>query len=565
MVKAWRITCAGVLLCALAGCTDPVRSSAASVPLQQTVKVATAIETIVATGRHPFGQLDLADREQLKALYEPVANAPIWIDAFNRPSPTARDALVLLSGAADEGFDPGAYNGPALEGIAAVLSTSAEPTVSDLATFDTALTINTLRYFRQLHRGRVDPRAIGFKISVPPDRDDYVALLRSAVANHRIAETATELAPPLVLYRGLRRQLTQYRVLAADRSLLPLPAPVATVHPGERYAGLLALYQRLVALGDLPATAPPATEPPVYNGALIEGVKHFQLRHGLQSDGVLGAGTQAALAVPLSWRVRQIELAMERLRWLPHLGDEPFLAVNIPMFHLWGWDSIRPNGVPSFGTGVIVGRALNTKTPVLVEDMRYIVFRPYWNVPPSILRHEMLPILERDFDYLDRQNLEIVSGQGDDALPVPATAESLAQLRAGILRLRQRPGPKNSLGLIKFIFPNDENVYMHGTPAQELFSRSRRDFSHGCVRLEDPIALAEWTLKDQPGWTRERIVAAMNATQSSRVSLTRPIRVILFYVTAVVMPEDGTIRFAEDIYGHDATLDRGLARQQTIR
>jgi len=294
-------------------------------------------------------------------------------------------------------------------------------------------------------------------------------------------------------------------------------------------------------------------------------VKHFQLRHGLQSDGVLGAGTQAALAVPLSWRVRQIELAMERLRWLPHLGDEPFLAVNIPMFHLWGWDSIRPNGVPSFGTGVIVGRALNTKTPVLVEDMRYIVFRPYWNVPPSILRHEMLPILQRDLDYLDRQNLEIVSGQGDDALPVPATAESLAQLRAGILRLRQRPGPKNSLGLIKFIFPNDENVYMHGTPAQELFSRSRRDFSHGCVRLEDPIALAEWTLKDQPGWTRERIVAAMNATQSSRVSLTRPIRVILFYVTAVVMPEDGTIRFAEDIYGHDATLDRGLARQQTIR
>jgi murein L,D-transpeptidase YcbB/YkuD len=156
--------------------------------------------------------------------------------------------------------------------------------------------------------------------------------------------------------------------------------------------------------------------------------------------------------------------------------------------------------------------------------------------------------------------MEIVSGPGDNARPVALTAESIAQLRRGTLRVRQRPGPKNSLGLVKFVFPNDENVYMHGTPAPQLFSRARRDFSHGCVRVEDPVALAEWVLKGEPAWTRDRILAAMNGDRSQRVDLTRPIQVILFYVTAVVMPEDGTIRFAEDIYDLDIRLDRALAR-----
>jgi murein L,D-transpeptidase YcbB/YkuD len=155
--------------------------------------------------------------------------------------------------------------------------------------------------------------------------------------------------------------------------------------------------------------------------------------------------------------------------------------------------------------------------------------------------------------------MEVVSGQGDDARPVALTAESLARLQEGRLRVRQRPGAKNALGLVKFVFPNDENVYMHGTPAPQLFSRPRRDFSHGCVRVEDPVALAQWALDGQPEWTRDRIRAAMNASQSRRVSLVRPIQVILFYITAVVMPEDGTIRFAEDIYGHDARLDSALA------
>ena len=356
--------------------------------------------------------------------------------------------------------------------------------------------------------------------------------------------------------------LARYRSLAADPTLGSLPPPGATVRPGERYAGLRALHRLLVALEDLPGDAPAPAESSVYGGALVEGVKHFQVRHGLQADGVFGKDTQAALRVPLSWRVRQIEFALERLRWLPHLGEKRFVAVNIPMFQLWAWDSIPPDGTPSFRTGAIVGRALNTQTPVFIEEMRYIIFRPYWNVPSSILRHEILPALERDPDYLQRHDMEIASGPGDDARPVAVTAESIELLRQGKLRVRQRPGPKNALGLVKFVFPNDYNVYLHGTPAPQLFSRHRRDFSHGCVRVEDPVGLAEWALKEQPEWTRERILAAMNANQPRQVNLTRPIQVILYYITAVVMPEDETIHFAEDIYGHDTKLDRALTRRR---
>jgi murein L,D-transpeptidase YcbB/YkuD len=290
----------------------------------------------------------------------------------------------------------------------------------------------------------------------------------------------------------------------------------------------------------------------------VEGVRRFQIRHGLEPDGVLGKGTQAALRVPVAWRVRQIELALERLRWLPDFGARRLVAINIPMFRLWAWDSV-PNDAPTLAMDVIVGRALSTQTPVFDEEMREVIFRPYWNVPGSILRNEILPLLERDPDYLRRQNMEIVRGPGDNAQQVETAADNLGLLRQGRLRVRQRPGPHNALGLVKFVFPNQENVYMHGTPAQTLFSRSRRDFSHGCVRVENPVALAEWALKENPEWTRDRIVSAMAATQSARVRLPRPIQVILFYTTAMVMPEDGTIHFADDIYRHDARLDRALA------
>jgi murein L,D-transpeptidase YcbB/YkuD len=337
--------------------------------------------------------------------------------------------------------------------------------------------------------------------------------------------------------------------------------PARVVRPGDALPQASALVRLLTALGDLPGETPASAEPSVYAGPVVNAVKRFQVRHELDADGIIGARTEAALRVPLAWRVRQIELALERLRWLPHLNQDRFLAVNIPMFRLWVWDSIPPNGAPSFGMDVIVGRGLNRQTPVFVEEMEYLVFRPYWNVPLSIVRGEILPAIRRTPGYLQRHDMEIVAGQSDAAPIVPSTDANIAQLRDGTLRLRQRPGPENSLGLVKFVFPNDSNVYLHGTPAMELFSHARRDFSHGCMRVGDPVGFAEWVLAAQPEWDREAILAAMNGPASRRVDLPRPIQVIVFYLTAALTIDDGSVQFAEDIYGHDARLDQYLTRR----
>jgi murein L,D-transpeptidase YcbB/YkuD len=455
---------------------------------------------------------------------------------------------------------PDDYQAAALQREAAGFAESeSDPSDAALASFDASLSLHLLRFWRDVHLGRVNPRALGFRLNAPPDDHDFPAMLSAAIAAHRVREASAELTPPLVLYRGLMDALSRYRALVEPQGALPVPTRGTSIKPGATTLELNALRAKLVALGDLPADTPSVTGD-VYEGALVDGVRRFQERHGLDPDGALGKATLAALAVPVSRRISQLELALERLRWLPHLDQHGFLAVNIPMFHLWGFDARPVRGTPEFEMDVIVGRALDTQTPVFVEELRYLIFRPYWNVPPSILRNEILPAIARDRSYLDRQNMEIVAGAGDDARALEATDETLARLGTGSLRVRQRPGPKNSLGLVKFVFPNDDNIYMHGTPAPQLFGRARRDFSHGCVRVADPVKLAEWLLRDRPEWTRERVLAAMQGDVSERITLTRPVQVILFYLTAVVMPADGSVRFADDIYGHDARLARALTR-----
>jgi len=522
--------------------------------------IASAIRAALVDGRSLRSPFTARSQGQLIDLYAAGGFAPLWVDNGGRPNRDARDALALLRAAATEGLDPEDYCASALTALAASLDAVTLQT-SEVAAFDFDLSANTLRYLRELHQGRIDPRAIGFRMSGPADDHDFSGLLRSAVMGHRVPGLASDLTPQLALYRALRDALARYRSLAGDRGLQNPPLLATTIRPGQPCAGLDELSRWLVALGDLPAR--PEAGSSRYEGPIVEGVRHFQSRHGLDPDGVLGSATRSALSIPLAKRVRQIELALERLRWVPDLSQGRLIAVDIPLFRLWAWSSIRPDGVPSFSTGVIVGRALNRQTPVFVDEMRYLIFRPYWNVPSSIAVGEILPALRRDPDYLRRQDMEIVSGQGDDARPVALGAASLAAVRQGVLRIRQRPGPKNALGLVKFVFPNDNNVYLHDTPSPQLFRRSRRDFSHGCVRVENAVALAEWALQGQDEWTRDTILAAMNASESRRVDLARPIQIILFYITVIVTPEDGAVRFAEDLYGHDARLDRALGLDRT--
>jgi murein L,D-transpeptidase YcbB/YkuD len=412
---------------------------------------------------------------------------------------------------------------------------------------------------RAVYSGRVDPATMQWGYRIERKQVDPHALLREVREGKGLAATLDGLQPPFPHYVRARRALATYRALAraGEPELVPdLPKGQTKLEPGKAWAGAPQLAARLRTFGDLPAAAvPAASSAPTYSGPLVDAVKSFQRRHGLEADGVIGASTIRTLNVPVAQRVRQIELAMERMRWLPGLSNRPNVFVNVPLFRLWATDPV--SGDEPLRMNVVVGKSLNHKTPLFVEQMEYVVFRPYWNPPRGITVQELIPHARRDPSYMEREQLEIVASGDDNAPALPPTPENLSAVVAGKLFIRQKPGPKNSLGLAKFIFPNAENVYMHGTPAQQLFSRARRDFSHGCIRLENPARFAEWVLRDQPEWNRERIDAAMQAERPTRVNLEHPITVVLFYDTVHVNSE-GVVFFVDDIYGHDRQLDVAL-------
>lgn len=500
-----------------------------------------------------------ADRPRPAHLSAEEGAPTLWTDAHGRPTADARHVLRILREASGDGLNPREYSLDRLRSLEHSLDSGSADAPTDVTSFEHTLSAAMLRYLTHVHMGRVDPRSIEFRLDVPPDQHDFPAELRRAVEEGRVAQLPQRWRPPLRQYEQLRAALAAYRPLALAPAMAIPPTTARVVRPGEAYAGVQRLEALLAQVGDLPT--PSTTRVGfggLYDGPVVDGVKRFQRRHGLEPDGVLGSNTMAALRTSLSWRVRQIELALERLRWLPHLDDERLIALNIPMFRLWAWDRGAARTTPRVGMDVIVGRAIHTQTPVFVEEMRAVIIRPYWNVPPSILHNEILPRLERDPDYLRREQMELVRGDGDNATPVGWSNEALRALRSGALRVRQRPGPRNALELIKFEFPNVENVYMHGTPAHALFARSRRDFSHGCVGVADPVALGEWALQDSPAWNRERLQAAMAGTRTIRIALPRSIHVLLFYTTAVAIPEGGALHFADDIYGHDLKLHRAL-------
>jgi murein L,D-transpeptidase YcbB/YkuD len=536
-----------------AGCGDsPALGRQAAAERAQTRPEAAAVQHVSDGLRDAMVQaVASATDADVVRIYSP-APAPFWIEQGTLGS-DGRDALALLGGAAGEGLEPADYDTTRLETWAA---TTGAPDAT-LASLDVALSRGMLRYLRDVHLGRVNPAVLGFRLRLPPDAHDFVDVLRAARAAHRLKAVAAEMRPALGQYDALHTMLVRYRALAVSEPD-PLPEPAKGVRPGDSYSGMSALSARLAALGDLPPEGATSAGETTYAHSVADAVARFQRRHGLDADGVLGARTIRELNVPLAWRARQIALALERLRWLPDLGDEPLIAINIPMFHLWGWDATPGRQAPSLDMAVIVGRAARSETPIIDDALRSVIFRPFWNVPRSILRNEILPAIARDAGYLDRENMEVVDGVTDAATPVAVTDAALARLREGTLRVRQRPGPRNALGLVKFVFPNPDDIYMHATPAQALFARSRRDFSHGCVRVERPAALAEWVLRQLPDWTPDRIAGAMNGSRTVEVRLPQPIRVILFYTTAAVMSADGTVHFAEDIYGRDRALDAAL-------
>ena len=345
-------------------------------------------------------------------------------------------------------------------------------------------------------------------------------------------------------YDWLLAHLPRYRELAAKPWPGPLPA-VRKLEPDGAYAGAAALAAILRDLGDLPDGASVPADG-TYGGALVEAVKRFQSRHGLTDDGVVGPGTLAALNHPYAERLAEIE---ESLKWLeaipPPSGD--LVVVNIPAFRLYAWRAEDAGKKATLTMPVVVGKAAKSATPVLGGTISYLVFTPYWYVPRSIIVKEMLPAYAKDAAYFDAHDLELTASNDDASPGLPATPENVERLRAGALGVRQRSGPRNSLGRVKFMFPNEESVYLHDTPAKSLFARDRRDFSHGCVRVQDPPALAEFLLRGSPVWDRAAILAAMDGPKPKVVPVKPGVPVYLLYTTAIA-GADGTLSFFEDVY-----------------
>ena len=486
-------------------------------------------------------------------------NRLLWSDG-GKPTAQAISLLMELRQCPERGLDPEDYSAIRLADWLASLTTGAAPSdPAQWAAFDTALTQAGLRFISDLHYGRIDPATVGNNLTVNRVDLDLPATLERVATAVDVSAALDALEPQFRHYALLKQQLSRYRVLASEDGLNRLPPlPAKSVKPGGAYAGAPQLEQLLSALGDTapgPASAPP---PQSLTPALVDALKHFQSRHGEKPDGVLGSATFAQLTRPLRLRVRQIKLTMERWRWLPAKLSSAPIIVNIPQFRLFAFESTSDSEASIHQMDVIVGKAFHaTQTPVFSADMTYLVFHPYWEVPYDIARKEIVPAVRRDPAYLERHQMEIVRGGGDSAAGMPSTPENLELLAQGALRVRQRPGPDNSLGLVKFMLPNPYNVYLHGTPAQALFGESRRDFSHGCIRVSDPMGLAQYVLRDSPEWTRERILAAMNGEKPLIVNLKNHIRVFVVYGTAMAT-EQGNILFFDDIYGHDERLEQAL-------
>ena len=384
------------------------------------------------------------------------------------------------------------------------------------------LTERLIRYTRSnFEKGYVKRKEM--ERFIPFKKQDPIELADSLLTKkHKDDKYFSDINKP---YKLLKEQLQKFVDLVKKKQWVNIDQSIAKLKPGDSSQAIVALKNNLFLLGDL--AAQDTTQ--LYNAALIDGIKRFQQRFGFTPDGKITADLLEHINVSPLDRVKQLLINMNRMRWLPVQPEGSLIVVNTPAFTL----TVSENDKHIFSMPVVVGKE-GHHTTLFSDRLTTIVFSPYWNVPPSIIKKEILPSMEKDEAYLERNNMEITGEE--NGLPV----------------VRQLPGPKNSLGKVKFLFPNSFNIYFHDTPAKSLFNEDVRAFSHGCIRLSDPAKMAEYLLKDTK-WTQDKILQAMNSGEEKYVKLEEPVPVFITYYTAWV-DENGVLNFRDDIYGHDAQV-----------
>ncbi len=538
-----------VLLCGtLLFGPGPAWSAAADAPAQQ---LSTSLQAHLAADKLQFGSQWLVTAP-LRALYAGRSFAPQWLDRDGGEQ-RARQLLAALKGAAAEGLEAGDY---ATDEIERRLGNTANDDLAALAALDLLLTEQFLRYARDLRDGRdLAPRAEYLFPKQGPAMDAE-AMLSGARAASDLPGFLRGLAPDSARYRDLRRSLAEYRAIAARGGWPVLPEGLS-LQQEMSDPRVAVLRVRLAASDDLDAVmgAAVAGGSQHFDPVLTEVVVRFQERHGLEADGVVGRKTRAALNVPVAQRVAQIIVNMERRRRIPdHRGDRRYILVSIAAYSL----ALIEDEKVLLDMRVIVGRP-KRQTPVFSGLMTYLDLNPTWTVPKRIARLDILPQVRKDLAYLSQQNIRVFTSSGPSATEIdPSLIDWLGVVPGKLpVTLRQDPGPGNALGQVKFMLPNDYAVYLHDTPARNLFGPDRRAFSSGCIRLERPLELAEYLLADKPGWSRARIDREIEEGGTRTVTIPRPVPVHMTYVTAWV-GSDGRAHFRDDIYGRDGELGQAI-------
>jgi L,D-transpeptidase YcbB len=522
-----------------------------------------------------------AYKSEAVKFYESLGNRLAWI-ANSQPTPQARQMIQILQGAEEQGVDPEDYDASRWHQRLEAFGGSNTPDETEQVHFDLALTISAMRYLTDVSRGRMNPETFGFELYVkrkpiaPQTSGQAVGQNRSHLGDfirEQVIDTTdlhsviATIEPQFPEYQRAEQALKKYLELAKNESGNSaatgkpgarrggLPSIRRTLKPGAAYSGVTQLVQRLAELGEISDDAAKNMSGPKYDGAIVAAIKNFQKHHGIQANGAIGPQVLRELNAPISWRVMQIQATLERWRWLPREMSPPLILVNIPGYSL---ETLDDNFQRALSMQVVVGGAYEHKTPEMVSQIKTVVFRPSWNVPLKIQQKELVPKIASKPSYLKDNDFEIVDSAGKPVHLERVVARTIKKRRSGTLKLRQKPGPENATGLIKFEFPNREDVYLHGTPQTKVFAKTARDLSHGCVRVDDPVSLAVWVLRSEQGWDVNRVNAAIGGDKTDRINLDMPVSVLIIYATAMA-GDDGAMYFFPDVYGYDADFKRMLA------
>jgi len=482
----------------------------------------------------------------VRQVYRDRDYRPLWIDG-RKVNGSARDLIETLCHAEREGLRAADYDlaGLRTEMVRLRDDTSSNPAA--VAALDLRLTKGFLDYGADLLAGRLDPQAVDNGWYIRARRAAIDSTLLSALSHNGFDDMVAPLRPRQREYKELLKALADYRELQANGGWGTI-AEVSRLKRGDTGPWVGALRYRLAATGELPKAA----GKPVYDDDVAAAVARFQERHGIPADSSVGPATLAALNVPVEARIRQIELNLERYRWLPSDFGKRYILVNIPDYRLYAYDG----GKERLTMRVIVGDEYGHATPVFADSMTYVVFRPQWDIPRRILVDEVIPKVRENIVYLAQHSYEVVDTARNEVIADPAAIDWSGLDSTNIhFRVRQKAGAGNALGNVKFMFPNQYSIYLHDTPADHLFDRQKRTLSHGCVRVEDPVKLAGYVLDGQKGWGDDEIREAMEPADSTAeirqttVDLEHPLPVYLLYLTAFM--RDGVLHFRADPYGKD--------------